>query len=160
MSPLRLALAVVLVAGCSAPIVQTPRAHEAPSHFYARDIDDVREAARAELTERYGGANIRAQGRFVVAWAQCRDADGDPCTRFMHAIPSRRGSSNTSTSSAYWDLDVMAIVDGDDGDVQVRVGARIAHRGRAPVYVNDPGAPAWLLHEADVVRSALDQRLR
>jgi hypothetical protein len=166
-------LLVLAACGGSQNTGPVPGAREARDRHYPVTIEQAHSALRAVLKQRYG---IKSDdGRHIIPFADCRDSDGDECTYFPGSSggpsfganaqiggPTASGPGSTRSGGAmvghYWFQVYVGIV-GIDGDVQIQLGARVEDFKKHVFAMGEPGSPAWMPHEVDEVRVAVDHAL-
>jgi hypothetical protein len=156
-------MVVVVVAACTHHFDPVPGAAAARARHYAVTVTDARTALEHVLRDRYGRLDGETDRR-VYALAACRDSDGDPCVTYA---PSGRYDPDTRSAIGHapilrsgavtgrYVIQLYGDVVGQDGDVQVVIGAR----ARDVTKHTDPARPPFLPHEVDEAQVAIDRAL-
>jgi hypothetical protein len=163
----RFPLLFVLAAACGGSQNTGPvtGAHDASVRHYPVTVVEAHAALVDVLTKKYG-AIASDDGLHVVARPACRDTDGDPCAYFKHdpvnaggsSAAFTAGASSTETTGHYW-FQVDGVVAGSDSDVQIELGGEAKDFKDKIFATGAPGSPAWMPHEVDEVRVAIDHAL-
>jgi hypothetical protein len=170
----RFTLLCVLAAACGGSQNTGPvaGAREAAARHYAVTVDRARAAVVEVLKTKYGRI-AKDDGFQVTARSVCRDIDGDPCTEFPHREQSAgqqdplsvgptaaSGTPRTTTeTTGHYTFQVFASAMGTDGDVQIQIGGEAKDFEDHEFASDAAGSPAWMPHEVDEVRVAVDHAL-